>query len=185
MNRSIVITRYARALEKYVRETGGGAVVAGEAEILRETLGSVPDLLRVVNSRDMVTKAEKKTLLVSALGGKSSTEMGRFLDLVLQKGREDLLPEILRDFTVIHERANGIRRARLTVVSTPPEKLLESLRKLVRDTTGDDARIEVTIDPSLIGGFVFDIDDYLLDASVKRQLDIIKEQFIEKNRRII
>jgi F-type H+-transporting ATPase subunit delta len=133
----------------------------------------------------MVTKAEKKTLLVSALGGKSSTEMGRFLDLVLQKGREDLLTEILRDFTVIHERANGIRRARLTVVSAPPEKLLESLRKLVRDTTGDDARIEVTIDTSLIGGFVFDIDDYLLDASVKRQLDIIKEQFIEKNRRII
>ena len=185
MNRSIVITRYARALEKYVKETGGGNVVAGEAELLGKRFSDLPDFLRVMNSRDMVTRAEKKSLLVNALGGKSSGEMDRFLDLVLEKGREDLLPDILRSFILIHERAQGIRRASLTAVRAPSERLLEGLRKLVKDTTGDDAIIEVTIDPSLLGGFVLDIDDYLLDASVKRQLDIIKEQFIEKNRRII
>lgn len=185
MNRSIVITRYARALEKYVRETGGGAVVAGEAQKLMDSLGTVPELSRIMASRDVVSKAEKKTLLEGALGGKVSTETDRFLDLVLEKGREALLGEILRDFIILHERADGIRRAHLSVVSTPPESILESLRKLVKEKTGDDARIEVTVDPSLIGGFVFDIDDYLLDASVKRQLDIIREQFIDKNRRII
>ena len=41
------------------------------------------------------------------------------------------------------------------------------------------------MDPDLVGGFVFDLEDYLLDASVRRQLDLIREQFIEKNRRII
>jgi len=43
----------------------------------------------------------------------------------------------------------------------------------------------VDVDPSLIGGFVFDIENYLLDASIKRQLDRIREQFVERNRRII
>ena len=51
--------------------------------------------------------------------------------------------------------------------------------------TGDEVIIEVDVDPSIIGGFVFDIDDYLVDASVKRQLDVIREQFIERNIRII
>ena len=41
------------------------------------------------------------------------------------------------------------------------------------------------MDPDLVGGFVFDLEDYLLDASVRHQLDLIREQFIEKNRRII
>ena len=36
-----------------------------------------------------------------------------------------------------------------------------------------------------IGGFVFDIDEYLMDASIKHQLELIREQFIERNRRII
>ena len=37
----------------------------------------------------------------------------------------------------------------------------------------------------LIGGFVFDVDDYLVDSSVKRQLELIRRQFIRKNRRIV
>ena len=41
------------------------------------------------------------------------------------------------------------------------------------------------VDPSLIGGFVFDIDDAIIDKSVSRQLELIREQFIEKNRRIV
>ena len=45
--------------------------------------------------------------------------------------------------------------------------------------------IEVEVDPSIIGGFIFDIDDYMLDASVIRQLDDIRVQFIERNRRIV
>ena len=70
-------------------------------------------------------------------------------------------------------------------MSTPPQHLLDQLKALVKEKTGDDVLIETEVDPSLIGGFVFDIDDYLMDASVKRQLDLIREQFIERNRRII
>ena len=70
-------------------------------------------------------------------------------------------------------------------MSEPSERLLQRLKALVKSKTGDDVIIEVDVDPSLVGGFVFDIDDYLLDASVKRQLDLIREQFIERNRRII
>ena len=44
---------------------------------------------------------------------------------------------------------------------------------------------EVEVDPNLIGGFVLDLDEFLMDASVKHQLDQIREQFIERNRRII
>ena len=185
MNRGIIITRYARALEKYVRETGGGAVQADEARRLQKALKETPTLRKYLESRDVISPEKKKELLVGALGGGISPQMEKFADLLIQNGRMDFLAEILHSFTEMHDRADGIRRARLTVVREAPESLLRNLRTLVKEKTGDDVEIEVVIDPSVIGGFVFDIDDYLLDASVKRQLDVFREQFIERNRRII
>ena len=49
------------------------------------------------------------------------------------------------------------------------------------------ARIELqtVVEPSIKGGFVFDINDYRLDASIATQLRRVKEQFIDKNKRIV
>ena len=45
--------------------------------------------------------------------------------------------------------------------------------------------LETVVDPSIEGGFVFDINDYRLDASIATQLKKVKQQFIDKNRRIV
>ncbi len=185
MNRGIVVSRYARALVKYVNETGNGPVVCSEAEALAHALHVVPDLARLIESKDVVSSFEKKKLLHSALGGRISPELSRFITLLLRKGRIDMIQDIMRDFVDAYRRSMGVRKAYLTCVSEPSERFLQRLKALVREKTGDDVVIQVTLDPSLIGGFIFDIDDYLMDASVKRQLDLIREEFIEKNRRIV
>ena len=186
MNQSIVITRYARALVKYVTETGDGAVVCSEAETLVKAIHSVPDLSRMVTaSDDVVSPFDKKKLLQGALGNKMSSELSRFLTLLNRKGRMDLVEDILRDFIGLYYKSAGKRVVQLVVAVEPTERLLQRVRDLIKDKTGDDAIINVTVDPDIIGGFVLDFDDYLLDASARRALDRIKEQFIEQNRRII
>ena len=126
-----------------------------------------------------------KKLLQSALGNSISPELSRFLSLLNRNGRMNLVEDILRDFVDLYHRSVGIRKAHLTTVAEPSERLLQRLKALVKEKTGDDVIIQVEVDPTILGGFVFDIDDYLMDASVKRQLDLIREQFIERNRRII
>ena len=186
MNRSIVITRYALALVKYCRETGQGEVVCSEAEALEKALHTVPELRRMVTAADdVVSPFDKKKLLQTALGNRMSPELSRFLTLLNKNGRMDLVEDILRDFVTIYRRGIGIRKAHLVTATEPSEHLLQRLKALVKQKTGDDVIIEVEVDPSIIGGFVFDIDEYLLDASIKHQLDQIRQQFIEKNRRII
>lgn len=186
MNQSIVITRYARALVKYVTETGDGAVVCSEAEALIKALHSIPDLSRMVRaSDDVASPFEKKKLLQGALGGRMSNELSRFLTLLNRKGRMDLVGDILRDFTDLYYRSVGKRVVQLVVAVEPSEHLIRRVRALIKDKTGVDAVISVTVDPDIIGGFVLDFDDYLLDASARGALDRIKEQFIEQNRRII
>lgn len=186
MNRSIVITRYALALVRYVGETDGGEVVCSEAETLLKAINAVPDLSRAVRAADdIVSPFDKKKLLQSALGNSVSQEMNRFLSLLNRQGRMDLVEDILRNFVTMYRRNRGIVKASLVTAEPPSERLLQRLKALVKSKTGYDVVIEVEVDPSLIGGFVFDMDEYLLDASVKRQLDIIREQFIERNRRIV
>ena len=54
MNRSIIVTRYARSLVKLVRETGQGSIVCSQAETLVERLHGVPELRRMVTAADDV-----------------------------------------------------------------------------------------------------------------------------------
>ena len=186
MNRSIVITRYATALVKYACECGQGEVLCSEADVLGKALVAQPDLRRMMAAADdVVSPSDKLKLLQGALGGKMSEEMGRFLSLLSRNGRMSMAEDILRNFRDSYRRSVGVRKAHLTTVSEPSERLLHRLKELVKQKTGDDVMIEVEVDPSIVGGFVFDIDTYMMDASVKRQLDVIREQFIEKNRRII
>ena len=58
MNESIIRTRYADALVKYVRETGNGDSVCAQAEKLAHVLGDVPDLSRMIAAKDVVSDAK-------------------------------------------------------------------------------------------------------------------------------
>ena len=186
MNRSIVIIRYANALVKYACESGQGEIVCSEAEALEQALHTTPELRRMVAAADdVVSPLDKNKLLQGALGNKMSQEMSRFLTLLSKNGRMDMVEDILRDFVTLYRRSVGVRKAHLVTVNEPSEHLLQRLKALVKEKTGDDVIIETEVDPALVGGFVFDIDTWMMDASVKRQLDQIREQFIERNRRII
>ena len=83
-------------------------------------------------------------------------------------------------------RGTVIRQTRLPEGdSRRPGSLESRLRELIGKETGCELLLETKADPSLIGGFVFEVEDMILDASVSRQLDVIRHQFIEKNRRIV
>ena len=185
MNDSIIRTRYADALVKYVRETGNGESVCAQAERLALVLAEVPDLSRMIAAKDVVSRAKKRGLLQAALGEPMAPELDRFVDLLIANGRIGALRMILLDFKDRYQRSLGLRKARLKVAVPPPEELLVRLKALVKERTGDEAVIEVEVDPDLIGGFVFDIDDALIDKRVARKLELIRLQFIEKNRRIV
>ena len=185
MNDSIIRTRYADALVKYVRETGNGESVCKQAEKLARVLAEVPDLSRMIAAKDVVPDPKKRELLHTALGEPMEPELDRFIDLLLRNGRIGTLGFVLRDFGERYRRSIGIRMAHLKVAVPPSEELLSRLAALVKERTGEEAQIDVEVDPSLIGGFVFDIDDAIIDKSVARKLELIRLQFIEKNRRIV
>ena len=77
-----------------------------------------------------------------------------------------------------------ILMGKLTTAVEAPDLVrhLEEIGSLKTDST---VEIKANIDPSIIGGYIIEIDGYRLDASVADQLRRVKRQFIDKNRRIV
>ena len=178
MDDGIIASRYAKALLKYVLETGNGEKVCAQVQTLDQALYHVPYIRLILDNPEDVSDGQKMALIQAALGEEPlAEELRRFLLLVLEKGRIPLLRWIFQDFVTLFHRAQNLLYARLTTAVPPQEALLERLRTLVREKTGKDVVIETYTDPALIGGFVFDIEDYRMDASVARSLRDIRREF--------
>ncbi len=111
-------------------------------------------------------------------------ELERFVALLLRNGRMGDVRFILRSFVSMYYRSKGVRIASL-VTSVPAPGLEEKLHPLLERDFGCKVIFETSVDPSLIGGFVVTVDDRLLDASVRSQLETIRRQFIIQNNRIV
>lgn len=209
MNTGIIATRYATALLKLVDETGSGDVVAAQVQVIEKALDEVPDFRRSVDD-PAVSAAKKLSLFEAALSSVSdpvewtslAPDLRRFIDLLIRNGRIGDVRLIFTTFITEYYRARHIKRARLVVADpallnpepTPSDRELAEplrptldvrLRDLIEKQTGCKLILKTEVNPSLIGGFVFEVEDTVLDASVSRQLDFIRRQFIEKNRRIV
>ena len=159
MNTGVISSRYARALLKLVQETGHGAEVASQVQQLLDD----PD------------KASSMALC---------TELQDFVALLARNGRTQYLKLTFTTFLSLYKESKGIHVAYLTT-AVPAPSLEEKLARLVHEKTGGEIELHTTVDPSVIGGFIFEIDGMMLDASVSHKIEEIRRQFVDKNNRIV
>ena len=176
MNAGIIASRYATALLKLVEETGSGEAVVRQAESLAGTLPPKSQPGRVADAILSLPDLEP--------------DLRKLVELMVKNGRSDCIRLALNSFISLYYESRGIIRGRLTLPSSPDSsqafKDLEvRLKELITSRTGKELQLTTVVDESIIGGFVLEVEDHLLDASVSHQLEMIKRQFIERNRRIV
>ena len=193
MNTGMIASRYATALLGLVDETGSGEVALAQAQAILKALVEVPDLRRALEDRTGVSGDRKIALLETVVEGDGkgvslAPELRQFVKLLVRTGRIGDIVLILKSFESEYYKSRGLVRGRL-ILSSPEDNLGEEnerrLRSLIEEKTGKKLILTTEIDDSLIGGFRLEVEDRLLDASVSRQLDIIRRRFEEKNRRIV
>ena len=84
----------------------------------------------------------------------------------------------------MYYRSRGIQVARLTT-AVPAKELERKLRNVLEKQLGTEVLLEASVDPDLLGGFTLEVGDYLLDGSVRRQIETIRRQFVISNNRIV
>ncbi len=165
-----IASRYAKSLLD----------LAKDQNVMTEVVSDMEGFSKMVENRDfslmlkspIINVGKKAEILNVLFDGKVNKLTKAFLDITLRKGREGYLPEIATEFLNQYKRMQGISSVKLTTAAPISEAALESIKAklLDSDVTDKSIEIETSVDESLIGGFVVQIGDKQIDASVSHKL---------------
>ena len=130
-----------------------------------------------------IVKSDKKEKVLDAIfQDKIDPLTNSFLHIIVRKGRESQLAEIAHEFINQYRENKGISIVNITSTEPLSEETLSSIRKKLTDSglTRGNIQFTTSIDKNLIGGFIISFEDKLYDASVKHQLDELRNQFTSK-----
>lgn len=184
MNAGLIASRYARAFLRYVQESGSGEKVYSQISRLVRVIGELPQMKTYLEDSSDVSLEKKLSLLSAALDSPVDPSISDFLKMVSRNRREEYFHRMLLSFIEQYRDANNIKVGRV-VTAVPYEALGTRLESLCHDKTGAEVHLSEEVNPDIIGGFIFELDGYRLDASVENYLSRIRRQLVEKNNRIV
>jgi F-type H+-transporting ATPase subunit delta len=121
--------------------------------------------------------AEKKAVLDGVLADLSISPMVKnFLGLLAEKERLGYLPDIAAYYRTLLDESQGVVRGRLVTAVGLAEARQDQIKTKLEAQTGKKLVLDFAVDPDILGGVVLKVGDKVLDASLRAQLQILKEQ---------
>lgn len=171
-----ITTPYAKAFLEESLEHGVFDTASRDMETVFKTIAASRDLHLLLSSP--VIKQEKKISAIRAVfKGAISENSFLFIEFIVRKNREEFLGKIAGRFLELRDINMGIINVTLTSSEELTEEQKEKLRLKIEEGTNKKARFSYTIDKKLIGGFIIRIGDTVTDSSLKRKLELLREQF--------
>ncbi|MBI5211535.1 MAG: ATP synthase F1 subunit delta [Elusimicrobia bacterium] len=168
----ILAARYATALFD-------AAVAAGSEERVAQDLASSGEVVShpeaaVALKTPRVGVADKKKLLKGVLEGRCA-ELGlRFLDLLVDRKRLDLLPAAADFYGKLLARKRKVSRAEVRCARALEPGARAGIKAMLDAFSGDKVELDVKEDPGLLGGVVVRLGDWVMDASLRGELGRIE-----------
>ena len=169
-----VATRYAKALLDLGKTEQSIDVVYKDMQHVVEVIRTHPELRAVLDNP--IIKLDKKERIVQAVFGKSIQEQVlRFFNIMIRKGRSNLIYELGKEYINLYYIEKNIKRA--SVISATPLHTdhVKALTQLLEEETGSTIQLEQQVDPTLIGGLIVRVGDRQIDASVSGKLDRLEK----------
>jgi F-type H+-transporting ATPase subunit delta len=174
----------SRAASRYVKSLIGLAIEKNVLENVHNDMQLFAKVCEENKAFNVMLKSpviphhKKSDILEKLFKGKVNALTMGFFDIITKKNREPLLPAIAREFHNAYNEHKGIRKA--TVTSAAP--LDPSLRTQFNDVVkklSNKSQVELVerVDPEMIGGFVLNVGDRQIDASIKNKIKSLKIKF--------
>ncbi len=172
-----IASRYAKALIDLAQEQGKLETVKEDVDTFRGVLQN-RDFELMLRS-PVIANPKKKEVLRLLLEGKMDELSMKFFNLLVDKERDDIIPEILVEFMDHYREVKHISKLKVTSVRPLREEDLQEIIKNLQTQKliEEHVEVETAVDPELIGGFVLEFDDNIYDASVSNQLNELKREF--------
>lgn len=175
MNNTVLAKRYAKALFQVGKEENALADFSKTLTEMAELYTEVPEVVDGLTNPLYPQDVREKVMehLVGAM--KASALMANFLNLLVQKRRADVLPDIAMVFQALVDDENNMCQGTVISASEISSDLNDKIKATLEKITGKQVVVTNEIDPTIIGGIIARVGDLLLDGSIKTQLKGLEE----------
>ncbi|MCP9751632.1 ATP synthase F1 subunit delta [Ferruginibacter sp. HRS2-29] len=181
MNNPRLAGRYAKSLLDLSIEQNSLQAVIADMKLLAQICKSNSDFVSMLKS-PVIASDKKQSIIESITADKVSNITTLFIRLLVAKTRESNLPEITKAFIEQYNAMNNIHQVKFTTATPISTELQDEIvNKIKSDKALQSIELETGIDESLIGGFKLQLGDTLVDASISRDLQDIKRQFLNND----
>lgn len=168
---------YAKSLLELAQEKEQLDKVYDDVLYLKEIFNVSAEFKNLVASP--IIPSDKKCKIVSAVvDGKISDITLRFIHLLIKKDREEHLEQILEALKDQYNQIKGIYEVTLTTATEISEATKQQfIDKFKKEMNFPQIKLLTKVKQDILGGFILEYEDKLVDASIRRDLKDIQKQF--------
>jgi len=171
--------RYATALFELALEAGAVDSVLADLERFDALLDESADLARLVRSPVFTAAVQSKALAAVLDGAEIGGLAAQFLKVVTSNRRLFAVRNIVKAYVALVARHKGEVTAHVTVAEPVSDAHMSEIRNTLNAVTGKDVRVDVKVDPSIIGGLVVKLGSRMVDSSLRTKLNALKHAMKE------
>jgi F-type H+-transporting ATPase subunit delta len=176
MNDSKISVRYTRAIFQSALEKKILDNVYQDMIFISEVC-KIPETRELLTS-PIISPSKKAAIFHKMFEGNIESLTLSLLDLIAKNGRESFIPAIARNFIYETKKHKGITESVLTTAIKVDDNLKKQITDLISGIFKTRVELKENINPDIIGGFILQIDDNYIDASIKNKLRKIKKELI-------
>lgn len=158
----------------------GGELLEEFTSLYDDVLARNPDFARLLAGRSL-NRDEKVRLIDATIATQASEIFTSFLRVLARHDRLDLLPTILHEAHVRHERALGRRRVVVTSAVPLDEATIERIRASLAAALPFEPVLIPNHDPKVLGGLVIQVGDTVYDTSLRARLNQLRARLRERS----
>jgi F-type H+-transporting ATPase subunit delta len=169
--------RYAKSIIDLSLEKGQLEAVYADMLHLYDLMRKSGEFITILKSP--VIPGDKKQKVLDALtSGKINEITAAFNTLLIKKGREGFLPDIVQAFIEQYKEFKGIHIVTLTTATPVGEDVKTAIINKIKEVSDmKEVELETLVEEKIIGGFILEADGRRVDASIAYDLANIRKQF--------
>jgi F-type H+-transporting ATPase subunit delta len=179
MRDATIAKNYAEALLELARRANDPA---GWGKLMRDVANGVQHDLTVRRFLESpkVSEAQKNAIFFEAFGDRVPRHFLRFLQTLVRKRRQMLIPEISIEYDKLLDIHEGRVHANVTVARETSEADEARIGEQLSRVIGKKVVPHMNVNPAILGGVVVRIGDTVMDGSVRRRLARLKGQMLAR-----
>lgn len=180
MNEGLIPRRYAKALFKVAQERKVEEKIYALMTTLAESFVSTTGLSQTISNPFVPASQKIELLTIAAQASEQDSTYADFLKLLIETKRINFLRDIAIAFLAIYRKTNGIYSVKVTSAGELSAAERDRIKTIITRHLPEGSKIEYSsaVDPELLGGFVLNIDNERLDASIKNELEQLRLKLI-------